>query len=162
MAAVRRITPVGAPEVHLLQARAPEHDEAWLRAGARALGAASGRQFVSRSYRFPWAAVACHSAEVGVDIERVEQFDPVFLESILTPQERAQPVPGEGAAEFLYSVWSSKEALAKALGDALDYDPRRLEAPAFWPGGRAGVWRAAPLTTPVGHTGWLCWRSEES
>jgi phosphopantetheinyl transferase len=59
---------------------------------------------------------------------------------------------------YVSSLWSSKEALAKALGDPLHYDPRRLESPMSWPGGRAGPWRAARLATPDGHTAWLCWR----
>ena len=42
------------------------------------------------------------------------------------------------------SLWSGKEALAKALGDALRYDPRRLESPAGM--ARRSLWSLA------GHT----------
>lgn len=57
------------------------------------------------------------------------------------------------------SLWSSKEALAKALGDALAYDPRRLEAPVAWPDGRSGAWRARALElAQEDYVGWVCWR----
>ncbi|HWE10427.1 MAG TPA: hypothetical protein VG325_13820 [Solirubrobacteraceae bacterium] len=56
-------------------------------------------------------------------------------------------------------MWSSKEALAKALGDALRYDPRRLEAPVAWVNGACGPWRARPVPAPPGHVARVCWRS---
>ncbi len=59
------------------------------------------------------------------------------------------------------SLWSSKEALSKALGNALDYDPRWLEGPAAWPDGRSGPWRAARLDVGDDHVAWLCWCAED-
>jgi phosphopantetheinyl transferase len=56
------------------------------------------------------------------------------------------------------SLWCSKEAVSKALGDPLIYDPRRLEAPLLWVEGRAGPWQAAELSVAEGHVAWLCWR----
>jgi phosphopantetheinyl transferase (holo-ACP synthase) len=103
--------------------------------------------------------VATHLEPVGVDIERVEPFDRGFLDSICTPDERQMRLEDERSEEFLSSLWCSKEALAKGLGDALAYDPRRLGSPVFWPDWQAGPWRAAPLMVPAGHTAWLCWRS---
>jgi phosphopantetheinyl transferase len=55
-------------------------------------------------------------------------------------------------------MWCGKEALSKALGDALAYDPRRLGSPLSWPDGRSGAWCAAELPAPAGHVAWLCWR----
>jgi phosphopantetheinyl transferase len=95
---------------------------------------------------------------VGVDIERVEPFDEAFLESISTPSERARSADPSDPGTYTASLWASKEALAKALGDPLAYDPRRLESPMFWPAGRSGPWRAAPLPVPGGHNAWACWR----
>jgi hypothetical protein len=60
---------------------------------------------------------------------------------------------------YLTSLWASKEALAKALGDAMLYEPSRLGSPQHWPRGQAGPWRAAELAAPAGHVAWLCWRS---
>lgn len=69
----------------------------------------------------------------------------------------------DGQAAFdrrITSLWSSKEALAKALGDALDYDPRRLEGPGAWPEGRSGSWRARALEPAGEYVGWVCWRED--
>ncbi len=135
------------PKVELLDARTRALDDAGLRELARAVGG----PFVSRSYRYPYALIAVHEHPVGVDIERREPLDKAFLESITTPSE--------GAGDFdPASLWCSKEALAKALGDPLRYDPRRLESPLGWPDGHSGPWFAEELTAPPDHVAWLCWR----
>jgi phosphopantetheinyl transferase len=102
--------------------------------------------------------VARHHERVGVDIERVASHDRAFLASISTPQERAAAVEQADLDAYASALWSSKEALAKALGDALRYDPRRLPSPIDWPDGRTGCWRTARLPAPAQHTAWLCWR----
>jgi len=43
-----------------------------------------------------------------------------------------------GPDNYLTSLWAAKEALAKALGDALCYEPSRLGSPQHWPRGRPG------------------------
>jgi hypothetical protein len=149
---------VAAPRVILLDARTDGLDEAGLRARAREVAAANEAGYSSRSYRFPLALVACHERHVGVDIERVERCSREFADSIRTPAEREAGWPGEDADRFFTSLWSSKEALAKALGDALSYDPRRLEGPTAWPDGRCGPWSARPLELGAEHVGWVCWR----
>jgi len=118
-----------------------------LKTRARSLGGDS------RSYCAPYALVAWHDGPVGVDIERVVGCDARFAESITTPDERVPHTDRE-----IISLWSGKEALAKALGDAVDYDPRRLEAPGGWRNGVNGAWRAWALPLPDGYCGWACWR----
>jgi hypothetical protein len=147
------------PPTGLLDADVEALDEAGLRRFARAHSEATGAAYVSRSYRFPFAMIAWHDQPVGVDIERVQPLDAVFLESICTPSERHRTPPAGERGRYATALWSSKEALAKALGDALDYDPRRLESPLFWPGGAAGPWRARELAAPAGYVAWLCWRA---
>jgi phosphopantetheinyl transferase len=147
----------GAPRVALIDGTVDGLDEAALKLRARNLGAAVGADVVSRSYCHPYALVGWHTQPIGVDVERVVTCPPEFAPSISTPAEKAAArwtTDGE-----LISLWSSKEALAKALGDALNYDPRRLESPAGWPGGTCGPWRAATLPLPDGHCGWVCWRA---
>ncbi len=144
------------PSVALLDARERGLDEAGLRRWAAEMS--QGATHTSRSYRYPYALVACHTRQVGVDIERVEELGAEFLDSILTPGERLT-VGTAYDARHVSSLWCSKEALAKALGDALRYDPRRLESPAGWPGETSGPWRALALDAPPGHVAWLCWRS---
>jgi phosphopantetheinyl transferase len=143
----------------LLDAAAERLDEPALRARARAVAEATGAPHTSRSYRYPYALVAWHTTQVGVDIERIEPFDAEFLASISTPAERNIAPDEADPPAFVSSLWCSKEALAKALGDALAYDPRRLDSPMFWPDGQAGGWRASALPVPAGHNGWLCWRT---
>lgn len=53
---------------------------------------------------------------------------PPFSQAIATPAEHASR--RWTTALELISLWPSEEALSKALGDALDYDPGRLEPPA--------------------------------
>lgn len=101
--------------------------------------------------------MACGSEPVGVDLERVEPLDQTFLHSICTAEERERLLDHDDAA--IAALWCSKEALSKALGDALAYDPRRLGSPIFWPNGRSGPWRATSLGVPSGYVGWLCWHS---
>lgn len=147
------------PQVRLIDARAIGlEDEGVLREHARALCAKAGASHSSRSYSFPLALLALHDAPVGVDIERVGPCDRAFADSISTPSERARDWP-EDPDRFYTSLWSSKEALSKALGDALQYDPRWLEGPGAWPQGRSGSWRASALELDVDHVAWLCWRA---
>lgn len=156
-AATRVETGPGAPEVWLLDATTAELDDAELRRWARQLPAVAGAAHSSRSYRHPYALVACAGGPVGVDLERVEPFDQTFRDSICTPEERARPVGRDDAG--VAALWCSKEALSKALGDAVSYDPRRLGSPIFWPNGSSGPWRATSLRVPGGYVGWMCWRS---
>jgi phosphopantetheinyl transferase len=151
---------VAHPSVRLLDARELRVDDDGLRAAARDL--CEGAPHASRSYRAPYALVALHDAQVGVDLERVELHDLAFGESISTASERVALAQIEDLGRYLSSLWSSKEALSKALGDALSYDPRRLESPLHWPEGRSGPWHAEQLVAPPGHVAWLCWRSPSS
>jgi hypothetical protein len=150
--------PAGGPTVHLLEADGAEPDEATLRESARRVVAAGTAAHSARSYRYPFALVAWHEHAVGVDIERVEPLDDAFLESIVGRDERLHLAALTEPVD-ISSLWCSKEALAKALGDALSYDPRVLDSPLLWPEGRAGVWRASRLDAPEGHVAWVCWRS---
>jgi hypothetical protein len=146
-----------APEVWLLDAHLAGADEQVLRRSARTLTEEAGAPYVSRSYRYPYALAAWHSTPVGIDIERVQTLDRRFAASICTPTERLDcAAPHNPHADFC-SLWSSKAALAKALGKPIRYDPRWLGAPMFWPEGRAGCWQSTTLVVANGHVAWLCW-----
>jgi hypothetical protein len=149
----------GVPQVALLDASEAGLDADALRRWARRVAAASGAPYTSRSYRYPYALVAWHNQPVGTDIERIGPCDEAFAELICTPVERPTTPGPFGRDIYLTSLWSGKEALAKALGDAVAYEPSRLASPALWPRGRAGTWRAEELRAPPGHVAWLCWRS---
>ncbi len=159
MTAVVAAPAAGRPEVWLLDARAADVDADGLRAWARAQTAPCGAAYVTRSYRHPYALVAWHDEPVGVDVERIAPCDGAFADLVCTPSERAGAARAADADAHLTALWSSKEALAKALGDALLYDPHRLESPLGWPGLRSGPWRAAPLAVAPGHVGWVTWRA---
>ena len=149
----------GAPRVWLLDARPADLDEIGLRRWARSQRQPDAETFVTRSYAHPYALVAWHSGPVGIDIERVQACAPGFLESICTPAERwLEPGGRVDADAYAISMWCGKEALSKALGDALAHDPRRLDSPLGWPDGRSGAWHAAELRAPTGYVAWLCWR----
>ncbi len=148
------------PQLHWLDARGAGVDPDGLRGWARELSAAGRRTHSSRSYSYPYAVVALHDAPVGVDIERIGPLDADFGRAICAPDEPLEPPTGVPREHYLTSLWSSKEALAKALGDALDYDPRRLHSPQGWPGGRSGRWRARELDAGPDHVAWLCWSQQ--
>lgn len=143
------------PRLTLLYAAAGELDERGLRARARSLPARASH--VSRSYSFPYALVAWHGDSVGVDVERVVACDRRFRESISTASERRTFASDRD--RDIISLWCGKEALAKALGDARRYDPRRLDAPAGWGAGACGQWRARELSIIDGYCAWVCWRA---
>ena len=147
-----------APVTTLLDARTRGLGERELRAWARELTDASGAPHAARSYRFPYALLAWHSEPVGVDLERIEPCDEAFAELICSASERVDARMQDERDAYLSSLWCSKEALAKALGDALRYDPGRMESPICWPGLRAGPWRARSVDSVPGHVAWLCWR----
>ena len=145
------------PAHRLIVERSPEA----LRAAARDACPQTG--FCSRSYRDPYALVAGHEKRIGVDIERVDPASAqvrAFAMSIATVDEREACASHFDDPVYVASLWSSKEALSKALGDALRYDPRRLESPLMWPDRAAGPWRAVEVTDlPAGHVGWLVWEA---
>jgi 4'-phosphopantetheinyl transferase superfamily len=147
-----------APTVWALDARRLRIDEAALRRLARSLAAPSAAHRVARSYRGTHALVAWHRSRVGVDIEVIEPFDERFADLICTADERVALHAAADRERLLADLWSGKEALAKALGDARDYEPSRLASPCLWPDGRTGRWRARRLDAPAGHVAWLVWQ----
>jgi len=150
------------PQVRLLDAHEAGLSDSGLRAWAREIGGSCGGAHVTRSYRFPYALVAWHVAPVGVDIERIELCTDAFAHLVCTPAEHRHAAASREPDRYLSSLWSSKEALTKALGEPLAYEPARLPSPLNWRGGVAGRWRATqlPLPTVVAHTAWLCWRMD--
>lgn len=111
----------------------------------------------SRSYAYPYALVAWHDEPVGVDIERLTDWAPHELAGILTPLE-ARRIPTDIDSGTVTVLWTAKEALSKALGDARRYDPRHLESPTWWVEERNGPWRTRRLPAPVGYVASMCWR----
>lgn len=148
------------PPYALLWVSGSDATDGQLRALARLRGGATGAAHISRSYRAPFALVAWHEHPLGVDIEQVTATDRSFAESICTPAEltRFEPLLDDDA--FVSSLWCGKEALAKALGDAVAYDPRRLDSPHVWDGGTCGEWRAWEFIPCPGHVAWLVWREQ--
>jgi phosphopantetheinyl transferase len=145
------------PAYELLSLPRGNADQAELRAQARAHPRARLAAHASRSYSGALALVAWHTAAVGVDLERVRPIERAFAESICSPAERQRFGEQLDDHAFVTSLWSGKEALAKALGQPLAYDPRRLESPLGWVGGAAGRWHARQLEPAPGHLAWLVW-----
>ncbi len=149
------------PQVCLLDARVHGLDDHGLRAWARSVTHRSGASHASRSYRYPYALVGWHCEPLGVDIERISPCDRAFADLICTPAERPAAAGATDQDEYLTSLWCSKEALAKTLGDAVLYEPSRLESPAIWPNRSAGSLRAVRLSVANDHVAWVCWRTRE-
>jgi len=145
------------PELWRIDARDSGANDSRLRELARTLSDRLRRPYVSRTYAFPWAYVAVHDGPVGVDLERIAPCSSAFASLICAPGEGTDPRIVADPDTHLTNLWSSKEALAKALGDALDYEPARLASPLYWPSGRSGRWMADPITDLAGYCGWICW-----
>ncbi len=149
------------PRVLVLDARTSSLDPAGLRRWARELSARCPAGCWSRSYRYPLALVAWHDREVGVDIERVGYCDQAFADLVCSPEEWAVLDQVGERDHFLTSLWSSKEALAKLLGDPVGYVPRELVSPLLWGDDPRRAIRASAVPVPAGHVGWVCWRGGE-
>lgn len=147
------------PKLRLLDANELQADDRELRALARSVSVTSGSEYASRSYSFPYALIAMHDRPVGVDVERIGRCDSQFADLICTRDERVEVARAGEADKLLTSLWSSKEALAKGLGDALRYEPSRLDAPARWPNSQAGAWSCEEVAIDRAHVAWVCWRS---
>lgn len=156
------------PTYVLLRLRDGAAPESELRALARDHPAARRATHQSRSYRSPLALLAWHAAPVGADIERIAPLERDFAESICSPAELTLFSGRLGDEAFVTSLWASKEALAKALGDAVAHDPRRLESPLCWSEdvtGRwraSGRWRACEFVPAPEHLAWIVWTEEAS
>ena len=109
----------------------------------------------SRSYSGQYALIAGWRERVGVDIEVLGRplestwslHDVHFRSTMMTTEERQLELHLDCDVARLeaVSLWCSKEALAKALGTPLEWDPVRLGGPALWPSRNFGRWRATFL-----------------
>lgn len=70
-----------------------------------------------------------HNEQIGIDIEYVRTFSPLFLKSFLTPNEQQHLAHYPHTEQPLWATtyWSIKEACLKALGVGLRIRPSRLE-----------------------------------
>lgn len=164
MIAARRILVRGlldepGPEIRLIDARAASLDERRLPEVVRSAAGIHPASRFSRSYSFPLALLAWYDGPVGIDIESISQSPEGFADSIHTPSERRAAAAVDSDATST-SLWSSRQALAKALGDALTFDPRRLDGPAAWPQPSSGPWRARSLPVEPGYVAWVCWQGQ--
>lgn len=108
----------------------------------------------SRSYCDRYVAEVHANVRCGIDLELLDAQNPNWsIDSKLF--ERAMLAPGElelikscwvGTQECLPTIiWSSKEALAKALGNAQNYSPTQLLSPITWCADRIPNWIAQHL-----------------
>lgn len=122
--------------------------------------AACGSQYAhwSRSYCGNISLAAGWSSRVGVDISRTtptnvkhfcEHLED-FLDVTATPNEREMlaSLAVEDVPSAALDLWGAKEALTKALGNALDYNPAQISSPLMWSGGCQGSWYARRISLP--------------
>lgn len=123
----------------------------------------------SRSYSKNWGVAAGWSSRVGIDIEVFDHDcdDAMwpgslkdFAAGLLPSDEHGNffSLHGTSIKYSKSSIWSSKEALAKALGDALLYDPKKLTTPALCEHDIAQKWKSKFYSKLIGNSKILvCW-----
>jgi 4'-phosphopantetheinyl transferase len=116
-------------------------------------------------------AVAEDDRAVGVDVERVLPLKELgsIEERYFSPEERAL-LAAAAAAErqrVFVTLWTRREAAAKALGQDLQAALAGIRLPAYAPGGTAlveleggGPWFLSDLSLDADHLGALCVRGE--
>jgi phosphopantetheinyl transferase len=108
----------------------------------------------SRSHSGNFTIEITASVRCGVDLEAARDADeswsiesPMFQKAILAHGEYEQVLQSRHVMHpYLETlIWSSKEALSKALGDATNYEPSQFASPLTWPDGKSARWQALHL-----------------
>jgi len=108
----------------------------------------------SRSHSGNFTIEIISNVRCGVDLEAARDADeswsiesPMFQKAILAHAEYEQVLQSRHVMHpYLETlIWSSKEALSKALGDATNYEPSQLASPLTWPDGKSVKWQALHL-----------------
>ena len=94
--------------------------------GARGKPSLPGGQAFSLSHSGRYCALAIGKGRVGIDIERMDEANLPALELILREDEQAG-IRKENRLRDFYTLWTRKEALAKAIGTGLFRDPREID-----------------------------------
>jgi 4'-phosphopantetheinyl transferase len=116
-------------------------------------------------------AVAADDRDVGVDVERVRPLPELssIEERYFSPEERAMLAAAAAAerSRVFVSLWTRREAAAKALGRDLQAALAGIRLPLYPPGGSAlveleggGPWFLSDLSLDADHWGALCVRGE--
>ena len=98
-------------------------------------------RFISRSYSGAFVAEVQSQQYCGIDIELAAPSNgnwsirsKHFVDAVLAPNELPLLLETSWAKEpfFETQIWASKEAFAKASGDASQYEPNELTSPMTW------------------------------
>ena len=95
---------------------------------------------------------------IGIDIEFIRPLDAeAFAEKILSPKERVHHQAHDDLArlEHLFSIWTAKEAVIKALGTGLNLN--LLPQITVEPENQPTSWRKATLSNPFPRTHLNVW-----
>ena len=86
----------------------------------------AGGPAFSLSHSGSYCVLAVGEGKVGIDIERMQEADLPVLEMTAGAAELAR-IPEEDRLWRLYTLWTRKEALAKAVGTENFRDPREID-----------------------------------
>mgnify|MGYP000036955442 FL=1 len=108
-------------------------------------------EYRSRSYSGKYVVEVFSTTRCGIDMEAVKPAEanwsiqsPLFERAMLAPGEKELILATEYSKHSNLStlIWASKEALAKALGDATNYEPTQLISPLAWYAKPHDAWAA--------------------
>lgn len=106
---------------------------------------------LSRSHSGRFTIEVVSNQRCGIDLEIANEIDPEwsfdsesFELAILAPGEKELIMSSSmsSAKDLATVIWVSKEALAKALGDATNYEPNQIYSPMCWEAMRPDNWQA--------------------
>jgi len=109
---------------------------------------------LSRSHSGRFTIEVVSNQRCGIDLEIANEIDPEwsfdsesFELAILAPGEKGLIMSSSmsSAKDLATLIWVSKEALAKALGDATNYEPNKIYSPICWEATRPNNWQAVHI-----------------
>ena len=106
---------------------------------------------LSRSYSGRFAIEVLSNQRCGIDLEIAKEADfdwsvnsELFEIAMLAPGEKDLIMSSRFSSDkdLETLIWVSKEALAKALGDATQYEPSKIYSPICWDDMQPNNWQA--------------------
>lgn len=75
--------------------------------------------------------VAISSNNVGVDIEKMKDYDEHFVKRILNEDEYSEYLLTNSKKQYFFTKWTQKEAIFKFIGTSINFIPSKIDTTDF-------------------------------